>query len=281
MSKFSLAFVILVSLTVIAVLILVLIIFVKPQIAGISVISEPPAIVLIDGVEVGKTPYEGTYQPKEVDIKLIPEFSTNTFLPYETRVDLISGVKTVVAYSFAQTKDQESAKIISFEKGINRETGITVISEPLDADVFINGSKIGVTPYKGSLLPGEYLLTIEKTGYESKTLSVRVVEGYKLTAWVKLALLVLEDDKEQIENKKTQQNYNKKYVVILETDVGFLRVRKNASSLSEEIGRVLPKEEYELMEIDEKTGWYKIILDDNTYGYVSNEFAKLKEDIKQ
>jgi hypothetical protein len=96
--------------------------FFKPQVAGISIKSEPTATVLIDGIEVGKTPYEATRDPSEVQIKLIPESFSEPLLPYETKVDLVSGVKTAISYTFAQRLGQAAAEILSFEKGTNRET---------------------------------------------------------------------------------------------------------------------------------------------------------------
>lgn len=264
--------------------------FIRPNFAGVLVKSEPIATLLIDGVEVGRTPYEGNYQPKEINIKLIPDFETS-MLPYETKLDLISGVKTVISHTFAQTKDLSATEIVSFEKGSGRETGIVVISDPLDVDLFINDTKIGTTPHKSNLSPGEYLITLTKKGYSSRTILVRVVEGYKLTVWVKLPITldkneeisvtrneIDKDDKNQINTSllSNQRESKNQYVVILETGIGFLRVREKPSILSEEIGRVIPKREYELIEVDERTGWYKIKFENGLEGYISNKFARLK-----
>lgn len=290
MLKSSIAFTILLFLVIITFVFFGVTFFIRPKFAGVLVKSEPIATLLIDGVEVGKTPYEGKYQPKEIHIKLIPDFQTS--MPsYETKVDLINGVKTVISHTFAQTKDLSATEIVSFEQGVGRETGIVVISDPLDADLFIDDIKIGTTPYKSNLSPGEYLITLTKRGYGSRTIPIRVVDGYKLTAWVKLPITldkneeisvtrnqVVKDDKDEINSSllSSQRESENQYVVILDTGTGFLRVRENPSILSEEIGRVIPKKEYELIEVDKRTGWYKIRFENGLEGYVSNKFARLK-----
>ena len=80
-------------------------------------------------------------------------------------------------------------------------------------------------------------------------------------------LEVDEVEEEVVEEDKTIS------VVILETPTGYLRVRKEPSTLAEEVGRVKPGEEYELLDEDEKTGWYKIQLDEGDEGWISNQYA--------
>jgi hypothetical protein len=71
-------------------------------------------------------------------------------------------------------------------------------------------------------------------------------------------------------------------VVILSTPTGFLRVRSEPSTLADELGTVEPDEEYELLETDEETGWFKIKFtqeenDEEIEGWISNQYAKMVE----
>lgn len=67
----------------------------------------------------------------------------------------------------------------------------------------------------------------------------------------------------------------KPYVEILDTPVGFLRVRKEPSTSSEELARVNPGEFYSLL--DEESGWYKIEYEDAKEGWVSSQYAEKSE----
>ena len=46
-----------------------------------------------------------------------------------------------------------------------------VASEPADADVWVNGRKMGVTPYRTQLPIGDYTLEVEKQGYKKEKYS--------------------------------------------------------------------------------------------------------------
>ncbi|MCX7928478.1 MAG: PEGA domain-containing protein [Patescibacteria group bacterium] len=157
----------------------------RPKFAGIVVNTEPKSFVFVNGLNVGETPYEGIYTPGEIAIEVVP--LNSDFLAYQTKLDLVEGVKTFFSYNSGLTEDQTSVAIVSFEKGFNKETGIVIVSEPYDVTVFVNGVKVGLTPYKSNLSQGEYLLSFEKEGYQSKSFLVKVIEGYKLTTWIKLS----------------------------------------------------------------------------------------------
>ncbi|EKD46878.1 MAG: Type IV pilus assembly protein tapC [uncultured bacterium] len=59
---------------------------------------------------------------------------------------------------------------------------------------------------------------------------------------------------------------------IIETGLGFLNVRKQGDSDGEKIGKVIPGQQYEY--IQEKNGWYEIVLSDGMSGWVIGEFIK-------
>ena len=64
-------------------------------------------------------------------------------------------------------------------------------------------------------------------------------------------------------------------VKILPTGVGFLRVRSGAGTGFPEITKIDPGEEFPLLE--EKGGWYRIMLDDGREGWITGQFAEKLE----
>ncbi|MEK6936880.1 MAG: PEGA domain-containing protein [Nanoarchaeota archaeon] len=49
--------------------------------------------------------------------------------------------------------------------GENREAGITVLSEPNNAEVFIGPNYVGKTPITITIIPGTHEITLKKVGY--------------------------------------------------------------------------------------------------------------------
>ena len=111
-------------------------------------------------------------------------------------------------------------------------------------------------------------------------MAVRTYEGYKLTAVFKLAKL--EEEKEETEKEPEEseepEEEEKIEIEILSTSTGFLRVRKEASTLTEEVGQVEPGETYLVLEENESAGWYKIEYQEGEEGWVSGEYVKKLED---
>jgi hypothetical protein len=58
---------------------------------------------------------------------------------------------------------------------------LNIISDPVGANVFIDGSRVGQTPYSSSdISQGDYDLRIEYPGYESQTARIEINPGFKL-----------------------------------------------------------------------------------------------------
>lgn len=262
----------------------------NPKGAGISIETIPESTVYVNGQQVGRTPYKQTSKPSEITVKLVPDSFEVPLAPYETKTTLVSGIETVIAYQFAETNDGSSGEIVSFDKVGNDETSLAVVSTPDSSQVSIDGQLRGFTPYKTSnITQGEHTLTLSSEGYIEKSINVKTQQGFKLTLIVKLAI-----DKNSEKPVDEENNINEEdvegaseeeavMVEILPTGTGFLRVREEPSTLSDEIARVSPGEKFILLETDEETGWYKIEYletqaneDDqpSRAGWISNEYAK-------
>lgn len=246
---------------------------VNPRNAGISIQTNSKATVFIDGVRVGTTPYEATRKAGEAVIKLVPQVSSHPLSPFETKVTLVSGIKTVIRRDFGDTDDTSAGEIISFEKGNSGEVSLAIISIPDSAQVGIDGTAKSFAPYKTSnITAGQHQIVISSQGYQDRSLMVNAYAGYKLTAIVKLAIGGASASPSPSPTPTT-----KTYVQILSTPTGFLRVRDNPSTTANEIAQVKPGQKYPLTDEDAKTGWFEIEYLPGKFGWITNQYAKKVE----
>jgi hypothetical protein len=243
----------------------------EPKVAGIYIETNPSSTVYLNNVQMGTTPYRVTTKPGETIIRLIPDsYGAIILNPYETKVNLIAGVETVLRYDFGGTDDTSTGDIISFEKNQRGETNLVAVSIPDSVQLVIDGTQRAFTPHKtSSILPGEHQLRFAAQGYQDRVVKVKITKGYKLTAIVKLAKAPVAPTP-----TPTPGLQAKDQVEILSTGTGFLRVRSKPSTLGDEVGRVSPGERYALVATDSQTGWYKIELEQGSTGWISNQYAR-------
>ena len=287
MRRIKLAGLILLVLTLVVVLTLFIIGHFKPKVAGVFIETNPPAGVFINGEQAGRTPFRDTLEPGEVIVKLVPESFDKPLSPYETRVNLIAGVETVIRYDFGESEEMSSGEIISFEKIDKNETSLVVVSIPDSAGLVVDGFQKVVTPYKtSSITAGDHTLVLKSDGFIDRQIKVKTHKGYKLTAIVQLAISSDLFRDELLPTPEVTKEPDEK-VEILPTSVGFLRVRAEPSTLGREVGQVKPGKAYALLEEDEETGWYKIEFSDDEIeesttsaksGWISNQYAKKVEE---
>lgn len=244
----------------------------SPQGAGLKIDSNPASTVFINGEQVGKTPYQTTMKAGEITLRLVPDSFDKPLSPYETKIDLVGGIETIVNRDFGATDDESGGYVISFEKVGGKETSISVVSVPDAAQVALDDQIRGFSPYKtSSLTAGEHKLTVTAPGYKDENLNLKAAEGYKLTARVKL-----------MPNGESPQPSPspapvEKMVEILSTPTGFLRVRSEPSTSGAELGQVEPGKTYKYVDTDTATGWFKIEYEDGKEGWISNDYAKIVE----
>lgn len=236
----------------------------KKSDAKILVDSSPAASVFLDGVQTGRTPYEGTYKPGEVTVKLIPQSGES----WETKINLVSGIKTIVRRTFGEAEDTSAGEVISFEKESSKLPTLSVVSMPDSATVTVDGQVKGFSPVKiTKISEGEHQLIISADGYDERIFSVKTLNGYRLTAVVKLAA-------KPAPSPTPLLSVTEKFIEILPTPTGFLRVREEATIGSREIGQVKPGQKYKVVLEDEKSGWIQIEFDEGKMGWISKEYVK-------
>lgn len=249
----------------------------RPQVAGLFIESNPAATVFINGEQVGRTPFDEKLPAGEVIVKLVPDSFDTPLVPFETKITLTSGVKTIINRNFASTLDESSGEVLAFEKAADSQVGLSVVSVPEVTQIAVDGQILGFAPFKTSAIePGDHILKLSAPGFIAKEIGITTYEGYNLTAFVKLAV-----DPESEEEPVEEPSQSDIEVEILETPTGFLRVRSEPSTLGEEVGQVEPGDIYPVLEEDPETGWYKIEFEDaqgeKIEGWVSGEYAKVVE----
>ena len=249
--------------------------YLKPKVAGIYIETNPPSSVFIEAVQVGRTPYRETRNPGEITLKLVPESFEKPLAFYETKVNLITGIETVVKRDFGELDETSSGEMISFEKEGKDEASLIVLSIPDSAQLSLDGSQRYITPHKiTDILPGEHTLVLSTSGYFERYVKVKTHAGYKLTALVQLAKKEEEKEEEPAELPEEKGKKEGPKVEILSTSTGFLRVRKEPSIVAAEVAQVEPGDQYKLIEKNIETGWIKIEYDEGLYGWVSNQYVK-------
>ncbi|NJF25969.1 PEGA domain-containing protein [Thermococcus sp. Bubb.Bath] len=134
----------------------------------ISVYSTPAgATVSIDGKNVGTSPVKYYLVPAgNHTVKL----SMSGYNTYETTIT-VEPMKEAVVNT-------------TLEKSVGY---LTLTSTPSGATVFIDGKQVGTTPLnKYELEPGTHLITLKMSGYQNKTIVVKITAGKEITKSVTL-----------------------------------------------------------------------------------------------
>jgi len=138
--------------------------------AKLSVKSEPPgAKIYVNGKEVGVSPVTFSHvRPGRYLVRVVKE----EYEPYEQKVEVETGDVKVVDASLRQTL----------------QTGdILIRSEPLGAEIFLDGQPIGVTHcQRSNLLQGSHSIRIKKEGYEVWESTTIVQPGKTEEVFIKL-----------------------------------------------------------------------------------------------
>jgi hypothetical protein len=257
---------------------MILFLVLKPKVAGIYIDATPAATVLVNGKEMGSTPFRMTQKPGEVVIKLIPkDISQTALFPYETRVALLPGVETVVRHTFGATEESGSGEIISFESIAKNETALAIVTIPDGAEITIDDKAPVFGPHKTSdISAGDHTILIKAKGYADRQVKVKTHEGYKLTAIVTLSKNPIGFVATPTPSPTPTQIQTGAVVQIAQIAGGTVRVRKEAKTGSEELGVAKSGETYPYLDRDTATGWFKIAFEGKE-GWVSSQYAKKVE----
>lgn len=237
---------------------------------ALRVTSDPQSKVYLNGKIIGETKLclcdlKNMLFPKDYTIKLVPK---NNFLPFEEKISINKGTLTWVDRVFSEN-GKSNGSIVSLSPLKNKkDIEIFVISVPKESSVFLDNNPVGITPLLLKDMHKKiYDIKVKKEGYRDKSMQIRTTSGFRLTSIMYLEVNTVE------KAAFPSDSLNVKKVLILDTPLGFLRVRVDNSIESSQIDQVSPGQTFEFLE--EKNGWFKIKLKDNIEGWINSEYAKL------
>ena len=205
-------------------------------------------------------------------IKLVP--TSGDFEPFQNKITVTQKILTVVDRSFAQTALAQASIITLKEIEDKKQAQISIVTFPSGADAYLDNNLVGHAPILlKNVTESDHEIKVSKSGYKEKSIRVRALLGYRLDSIIYLGVDPNAADESEQEATPSASLTTGQKLIIQDTPTGFLRVRETPSTSANEVGRVNPGEEYELL--DEQNGWYQIKLKDGkTTGWVSGQYAK-------
>lgn len=251
--------------------------YLKPQPAGILVDTSPTSDVFIDDILAGKTPFQETHQSGQITLKLVPLITDQNLLPFETKINLTSGIQTVVRREFGDTEDDSSGDIISFDPDSGQGASLVVVSTPDNAQVSLDGIPRGFAPFKtDTISPATHQITVRAPGYSDRVMTVNTKQGFRLNLFAKLAKIKEAPLPAATPKSPTQT------VTILTTPTGYLNVHTKPGAGTNNIGQVKPGDKFPYLGSDQTTGWYEIQfeasaagLPNGITGWITNQYATI------
>lgn len=260
--------------------------------------SNPASTVFINDQNMGETPYsDKTIKAATYTIKLVPT-SGEGLSPYETKLVLTSKASTIISRNFTPSEFDSSGYTLQLVEDPGGSTFLSVISDPDTVNVMIDDKPSGFTPLsKLETTPGSHLLKVSSPGFIEQSLSVNAVKGYNLIVNFKLASQSITLTPPPVATPSaslspvtlatpsasspstpatptSQAAMAKPYVVIGETETGWLRVRKEASGTSDELGKADTGEMLKYLGESTELGWFKVEFDGQP-GWVSGKYVTL------
>jgi len=140
------------------------------------------AKIYVNDKEVGETPLENFVVKKGNNkVKLESEGKT-----YQTTISFLAGSPTLVKRDLGTDEVFSSGLDLWYEKSASANS-LSVISQPSEAVVFIDGTEAGKTPFStDKLSAGSYDVRLEKEGYEPQSGRLNILKDQKLNASFKL-----------------------------------------------------------------------------------------------
>ncbi len=151
---------------------------IAPSQARLRIISNPPgALVSINGIVMGQTPLEVSLAPGRYRVVL----SRFGYDEWSQTVELKQGAEVTL---------EAQLTVSSPFWPLSRTARVRIVSDPDDADVFINNAYAGRTPLSLEVAPGRYRVVVTKFNYESWAQTIELRENSDITLEATLKPLV-------------------------------------------------------------------------------------------
>jgi len=286
----------------------------KRKKAALQVTADPKATVFLNDEHLSQTPYfDENLKPGEYALKLVPDSSEGSLLPWQGMVKLSPGIMTVVNRTLGKTASDSSGYVLSLEPIAEKDQVIiSIISTPDNVVVTLDGEPRGFTPLSlDNISEGEHTLIISSPGFREEIIQAKTAKGHKLVINAQLAEENLEKadekedeeatdsanleeedsledadeetvvDKNNEEEDETEESSSKTmalpYVEIKTTPTGWLNVRSEASTAGGDetiLVKIDTGDVFKFIEANED-GWYKIEYEEDKQGWISGTYAKL------
>jgi len=156
--------------------------------SGLEVrVTNGEAEVIVNDKVVGRTPFESkNIKPGTNTITV-----RNDNRQYQTKIKFLPSKKDSI-FVVGIVRDLGVSDVFSSGQELwfdndGSENTIRIVSEPSGADVYIDDSKVGKTPFSsGAITNGDYTLKLVYPGYESSEARINVQKGYTLNVSVKM-----------------------------------------------------------------------------------------------
>lgn len=235
--------------------------------AALQATSVPEASVFLDGKHLGKTPFfSQQLKSGEYLLKI-----TASEASYVDKITLTGGTLTAVNRELASNFLAQSGENLWLKPG---QKGLFISSLPNEADVTIDGVYIGKTPLLTfEIKEGEHKVLLSAPSYIDREFAIKTSDKYQLLADVTLASEIAKG----LVPSQAPLSEPKK-IEIVNTPLGFLRVRKEPSVNAIEVGRVKTGDQLEV--IQETEDWVKIKFEAQPdreagkLGWVSAQYTK-------
>lgn len=232
------------------------------QKAGLNITTTPQSQVMIDGAEVGKTPYDNKeLKPGPHQVKLISGKAV-----WQSQVNITPGTQTFINRELSEGVASSSGEVLTLTSG----RGAIIASLPSGAQVLIDDTNYGQTPLSiSNLSAGQHTFLISHDGYLKRSIRAWILNDFALNIVVDLAI-----SEADLGFLSTTPVESLGTLVVKPTPTGFLRVRDSASLSGNEIERVVVGDTLTLLE--DKGDWFKVKTSDGKEGYVASLYVAKK-----
>ncbi|MEK7587295.1 MAG: PEGA domain-containing protein [Patescibacteria group bacterium] len=253
--------------------------------------SVPGASVFLDNKHMGRTPFRDKVQVGQYTIKIVPESGAQQVVSWQGPITVGPTLLTYVNANLSESELASAVDVLWLEKISSKNVELSVTTNPDGATVLVDDQTRGVTPLSTTdMTPGDHVVTVTSPGFLNRTLKIKATAGYRVIANSKLALSagsatpVATASPTPTGQPVTRVTPTvspstpdpiKPFVIIKETEIGYLRVRMEPAKTASLAGQVNPGEKYHIEE--SQSGWFKIKYDGTSVGWISGQYAEKVE----
>ena len=163
--------------------------------------------------------------------------------------------------------------------GDKNKAGLLTNTIPNKSTITIDNEIKGMSPLRiNDIGQGDKHVALSYPGRKTVDIFAKSLKGYQLiieAVLIEDTVTEINNEEQKIENPDLVLTTQQEIIKIKDTGTGWLRVRESGSLAAKEVDKVDSGSSYPLLE--EITGWYKIDLGDNKFGWVSTDYSEKSE----